>query len=174
MNLDYLQTLPTSSDFLYNKLNGQVKIITYPELINYNTIEELLEPFGRVIILYLQKENFGHWTTIFYQGPNKIEHFDSYGYFPDDELNFKIDPYFRKVNHMEYPLLSLLLYEAFDRFEMTFNQYKFQSKKNDIATCGNHCIVRLWNQDLLLDDYKDLMYSTKFTPDELVTILTRE
>jgi len=172
--LNKLQKLPTSSKYLMKLLNNQVKIITYPELIKFNNIEELLYPYGRVIILYLQKENYGHWTCIFYQGKGKkrIEHFDSYGYFPDDELNFAIDPYFRKVNNMEYPLLTLLLNEAYNRYDMTFNQYKFQKKKKDISTCGRHCIVRLWYSDIELDEYKDMMFSTELTPDELVTMLT--
>jgi len=172
MSLKKLQKMPTSSHYLKELLGGKVKILPYPELVKYETIEELLSPYGMVIILYLQKDNYGHWTTIFYQGKNRIEHFDSYGYFPDDELNFKMDPYFRKVNNMEYPLLSLLLYEAFDRYDMTFNEHKFQQKSKDISTCGRHCVVRLQNRHLTLEKYKDLMYSTNYTPDELVTIMT--
>lgn len=172
--LNKLQKLPTSSKYLSTLLDHKVKILAYPELINYENIEELLAPYGCVIILYLQKENYGHWTCVFYQGRNKkrIEHFDSYGYFPDDELNFKIDPYFRKINNMEYPLLTLLLEDAYDRYDMTFNQYKFQKKKHDISTCGRHCVVRLWYSNMELDDYKNMMFSTEYSPDELVTLLT--
>ena len=162
---------PTSDADLYELMDGKVKIITYPELINYDTIEELLEPYDKVIILYLQKKGYGHWVCLFREG-NLIEHFDSYGYFVDDELDFKMDEHFRKVNNMEYPLLGLLMYEAFDRYNMTFNEHKFQKQDNSISSCGRHCVVRLWYSHLPLKEYKKFMYSTKYTPDELVTLLT--
>lgn len=171
MSIKQKQKEPTSDTDLYRLMDGKIKIITYPELIKYNTIEELLHPYDKVIILYLQKKGYGHWVCLFKEG-NLIEHFDSYGYFPDDELDFKMDEYFRTVNNMQYPMLGLLLYEAFDRYEMTFNEHKFQKKDNSTSTCGRHCIVRLWHTHLPLEQYKDFMYSTKYTPDELVTILT--
>lgn len=170
MNINTLIKTPTSGKQLYNLMDGKVKIISYPELDDYDTIEELLYPYDKVIILYLQKKGYGHWTCLF-RHKNLIEVFDSYGYFVDDQLDFHIDAHFRKINKMEYPMLSLLLYEAFDRYEMTFNEHKFQKKDNITATCGFHCVSRLKFSHLPLKEYKKFMYSTNYTPDELVTIM---
>ena len=73
-----------SNHELEKMMNNQIKVVIYPDLVNYNSIEELLEPFGAVIILYLMDTDTGHWVTLFrYPNSNKIEFFDPYGRKPD-------------------------------------------------------------------------------------------
>lgn len=174
MSIEEKISKSTSGKQLKDFLGGKVKVIAYPELRKYDTIEELLSPYGAVIILYLQKQGYGHWTCVFYQDANTIECYDPYGLFVDDELDWKMDKYFREENGLEYPMLSLLLYEAFDRYIMTFNEFRFQKLQKDVSTCGRHVVCRILFRDLSLLDYYQLMYSTDYTPDELVTLITSE
>lgn len=59
-----------------------VNLIEYSEFKNHKTLPRL-----PIIVLYSIKKNFGHWVLIF-RTPEGIEHFDSYGYAPDDESSF--------------------------------------------------------------------------------------
>jgi len=165
---------PLSSKDIKKILNNKVKIILYPEIVNYYSIDELLNPYDCVIILYMQNEItggfWGHWCCIFKIKNDTIEFFDPYGTFVDDELNYDIDSHFRKENGLEYPLLSYLLFYTGDKYKLTYNEYKFQGI--DTATCGRHCCNRLLNKNLTLKQYKNKMDNSKINYDILVTIIT--
>ena len=155
-------------------LNKQCKIIVYPEIINYRTLNELLYPYDACVILYEFKKNFGHWTTVFRYPNGKVEHFDSYGIEPDEELKFAtID--FRTKNNEYFPYLTKLLYNSGDDIE--YNNYPLQEHGKNINTCGRHVIVRLLNRHMNIDKYANHIYqlSDKYhvNPDELVTYLTK-
>ena len=77
-----------SSDDILKALDSKVKIIQYPDISKYKTIDNLLAPYNRVVILYLTTKNYGHWVCIFKNKNNQIEFFDSYGIKPDNELKF--------------------------------------------------------------------------------------
>lgn len=170
---------PLSSIDIENILDNKCKIILYPELINYSSIDELLKPYGCVIILYMHKKInnnnsfYGHWCCIFKikDKSKTIEFFDPYGHFCDDQLNTKaLDRHFRIENGLVYPLLSYLLFYTGTKYNLTFNHYKFQGP--DSSTCGRHCCVRLLNKDLSLTKYNKYMKSFGINYDLLVTILT--
>jgi hypothetical protein len=155
-------------------LDGQTKILTYKALPQFENIEELLEPFKNFILLYMFKQNYGHWCCVL-QHPDRIEFFDPYGgnSMPDEELDL-INKNVRMETNQNYPYLSKLIYES--GFPVEYNDYKFQKHAKDIKTCGRHCIVRVLFKDLLLDDYykfiKILCKQYKMTPDQLVTYIT--
>lgn len=165
-----LEKISLSNIEMMDLVKGKSNLIQYPDLKNVSNIDEILGPYGCCIILFLTHKNYGHWTCIFKVEPNTIEHFDSYGIYPDEELNFKIDPYFRKISGEDYPHLSYLLYNS--PYNLSFNQYQFQGKMKDISTCGRHTSMRIILRHLSLDDYKKLICSSKYTPDEVVTIIT--
>lgn len=169
-HLEDLESISLSNIEMLKLVNGKSNLIQYPELKNATSIDDILYPYGSCIILYLTKKNYGHWTCIFKVTPDTIEHFDSYGIYPDEELNFKMDPYFRKISNQDKPHLSYLLYNS--KYKLSFNQYKFQKKKSEVATCGRHCAMRIILRHLKLDDYKNLITSTEYSPDEIVTIVT--
>ncbi len=168
--LEELEKISLSNDEMLKLVNGNANLIQYPELANISNIDQVLRPYGAVIILFLTRKNYGHWICVFKVTPNMLEFFDPYGLFIDDELNFKMNKYFRKISHENYPHLTYLLYNSL--YQISYNQYKFQSKMKGVATCGRHTAMRLILRDLPLDEYKELMTSTNYTPDELVTMLT--
>ena len=170
--LKELESISLSNYEVLELINGKANLIQYPELATKNNIDEILHPYGACIILYLTRKNYGHWCCLFRfkDDPNLLEFFDPYGLFVDDELNFKMNENFRKINNQDYPHLTHLLYIS--PYKISYNQYKFQKKLKGVATCGRHTSMRLLLRDLPLDNYKKFMTSTNYTPDELVTMLT--
>jgi hypothetical protein len=60
---DYKE-IPLSSTDIKKLLGDKIKIIKYPDIHLYNSIDELLEPFNCAIILYEYRESFGHWCSL--------------------------------------------------------------------------------------------------------------
>lgn len=129
-------------------LKGHTKIIQYKDLKKYNNIDDLLAPYGHVIILYMTAPNYGHWTLIMKRPPNEVHFFDSYGYKPDDEFKF-INNEFRLASDQIYKKVVHLLYHS--PYKITYNEYKLQgksTKKQPVSTCGRWCLGRLVNGNL--------------------------
>jgi len=61
-------------------------------------------------------------------------------------------------------------------YRINYNDKQFQADGTDIATCGRHCVVRLWKRNLSSGKYKEfiekLCKKYKLTPDEVVLQLT--
>jgi hypothetical protein len=166
--LDYYKNIPLSNFDIQEKLGDNIKIIMYPDLKYYNNLDELLNPYGAFVILYLAKENFGHWCCVIRIDNQTIEFFDPYGTFPDDELKY-IPEHFRNKSGQYYPLLTWLLYNS--RYpKLTYNEYQFQKKSDTIQTCGRHCIARILFKNLPLKKYVQLFKNTN--PDDIVTFIT--
>lgn len=153
-------------------VDGKAKVVLYPELKKYKDLDDLFGNVDCIFLLYEFERSYGHWTMTFRNG-NNVEHFDSYNYKPDDEFNF-IPEYFRKINDMMYPQLTKLLHDS--KYNIHYNNYKLQSKSDNIATCGRHCIVRYWFKDLDIDKYyqmlKYIRKKTDYTFDEVMVCLT--
>ena len=132
-------------------LNKKPNIKLYKELKNYNDIDKVLGKDGYVILNYETRTHYGHWVLVFKLDDDTIEHFDSYGLKPDDELNF-IPPLFKIVNGTVEPYLSYLIYHS--KYNVEYNQYKFQQMKKGINTCGRHVLFRLLNRDKNIEEYK--------------------
>ena len=117
----------------------QSKIIRYADLSKYNTIYELLPDDDYKIILIESKKNSGHWTCLMRNG-NTLTFFDSYGFYPDKELNF--------VSKMANKLLGNK-YDSIQKLMNTFNGKKMYSKtkyqvtRDDINTCGRWVCVAI-------------------------------
>lgn len=172
--IKHLEKVSLSNYDVLHLLDGRANLVLYPDIRKYNNIEQLLGKYGACVILYLTKENYGHWCCIFKQTPHIIQFFDSYGEMVDNALDYDMDPYFRKNGGMDLPLLTQLLFDAFDRYEIRFNNFKFQEDKKDVNTCGRYCVVRLWLRNLDEYEFNDFMHSTKYNPDQLVSLLTQE
>lgn len=166
-----------NGDEMMNLSNKKCKIVLYEDINKSKNIDELLGKEGCVFILYESKKHYGHWTLLMKRNNNIIEFFDSYNYKPDDQFEF-IEEDFRELNNMMYPKLVELLYDASDRYKIHYNNYKFQSKLGNIATCGRWCIVRLWFKDINIDRfYKMIKYIKKKTGlsyDKIVVHLTEK
>lgn len=164
---------------IVNAFDNKIKIINYRELIDYNTIEDVLKPYGKTIVLYEFKPRCGHWTAIFYVYKNKkidhIELFDSYGLRPGDEIEWV--PYtFKKMSKQYRSIILGLL--AKSKYPIYFNQHKLQKHGDKIATCGRWCIVRVANNDMDENEFKDKIVkfakNNNCSLDEAIVLLTKD
>ena len=154
-------------------LGGKTKILTYPTLAKYNNINTLLNPYDNFVLLYLTKENYGHYCAVARRN-GKICFFDSYGKnkVPDEQL-ISINPEFRIKSHQDFPHLSKLLYEAKEPIE--YNEYQYQAKGSNVSTCGRHAACFILS-GLDIDGYhkkmQELSKKYNMNYDDLVTYLT--
>lgn len=166
--LDIIERQPFSSQEIMHLIDGKANLVTYPEIANYRSIDELLGKYGACVILYVTKsgknETFGHWTCLFKIGSETLEFFDPYAYYPDSELEF---------SHPRYPpyLTALIMASPYD---VIYNTYELQNRKNkSMSTCGRHCGMRLNFRQLPLKPYARMMSSVKgLDPDDVVTLMT--
>lgn len=124
-----------------------------------------------IALLYEIQPGYGHWVGIF-ETPEGIEHFDSYGLLPDEELKF-VPRRYRKAFAATAPHLVRLL--AGTGRPVNYNQHRLQSRKSDIATCGRWVVARCRNSNLTTDEFarkiKKLARMLKMTPDQAVVIM---
>ena len=128
------------------------RIIEYPDLKNYETIEELLPEIGSyIILLYLDTPNSGHWVTI-KRDKNGINYFCSYGTYPDGQLKWYGEDLFKKFNGRPY------LTDLFNKtkLDVYYNDIDYQSKKEDIVTCGRHVLFFIKSGKDLKDYFKSM------------------
>lgn len=147
-------------------LDGKVNIMTYDELEELNTIDDVLGPHDKAVILYSTSESYGHWVCL-WKHENTINFFDSYGYFPDDERKFIPEAYL-KLKYNKIPHLTALLYKC--KYPIRYNEYKLQNETTH--TCGRWCIVRLLLDNLNEHDFYNVFKQFKHK-DRAIYNLTR-
>lgn len=139
-------------------------ILLYRELKNLKKLPKL-----PIILLYEVKKQVGHWVTIL-KTPEGIEHFDSYGYAPDNEFDF-VPEQFKYESNQNYKYLLKLLYDSGE--QINYNPYNLQGEP-PISTCGRWSILRNLFNDLTIDQFYNTVIKTSnelnITPDELVSI----
>jgi hypothetical protein len=175
--LEKYENIPLSNTRISQLLDHNVKIEVYPNLHKYNNIDELLGTYGACVLLFESMPKYGHWCCIFKVSDELIEFFNPYGTiaegWPDDCLTH-IPEEFRKITNQLIPKLSLLMLNS--PYELSYNEYPFQKHESDIKTCGRHCVVRLRNKHMELEEYLDYLnfecdkYNINY--DKLVTLLT--
>lgn len=104
-------------------------------------------------------DKVGHFMAIIQQR-NHIEHFDSYGYSIQDELNITGEP----------PYIIELLNETSRK--VIESKVRFQSTQNDSETCGRWCVARVRMRDLFISEFKDFFERPVVTKDQKVVLLT--
>lgn len=160
---------PLSTLDLQKMLGNKIKIIDYRKLHKYHNIDNILGKYGCVILLYETRLNYGHWVCLFKDG-NIIEHFDSYGYRPDEELKFT-PKYFRETYYGKLPHLVTLLMNS--PYKIRYNHYKLQKHGNGISTCGRWVALRLLLRNLDEHQFKKLFTVKGIPKDYLVTLITQ-
>lgn len=158
-----------SGEDVLNLCGGKANLFTYPNLVKFNNIKQLLGKHGAAIILYLTSENYGHWVCLLQQDNKTLSFFDSYALMPDDELKFA-PINFRLSHNQYYPHLTYLLYNS--GYDIDYNSHKLQSNKKDTTTCGRWVGARIAMRALTNDEFAKLFVGSKSTPDELVTAFT--
>lgn len=158
------------SNFDIKKMIPTLKIISYPDLLQYKTIDQALDEKGRLMILYLTQDEYtGHWICLLKRG-NKIEFFDPYGNLkPDEESAWvskkKLADFDQDTNY-----LTKLLKES--GYKIVYNKFPFQGDSRDITTCGRHCATRLYFKHLSLPEYTQMVLDSGINPDDFVTNFT--
>jgi hypothetical protein len=129
-------------------LGDKTKIITYPEIRKYKNIDDLLYPWGNIVILYMTGDSYGHWTTLFKHSDGSIEYFDSYGSVVDQPLEIEV---IGDIRGQEHFYLTRLL--SICKRKVVYNHHKLQSKDRRVSTCGRWCVLRLLNKEKTLEEF---------------------
>lgn len=162
--LQNAETIDLSGEDIKKICNNQVKVIPYHELEGVESIEELLNPFNAVILLYETKQNFGHYTALLIDPNGDLEFFDSYGFAPDQELNY--------AKYDNKPFLTELLSKY--KGTIVYNDKQYQEWAKDVNTCGRWTATRVrlakkYNLKQFQDLFDGLRY---FNGDFMVSALT--
>ena len=154
------------------KVIPTLKIVSYPELLKAQSIDEVLDEKGRLMLLYLtENEHTGHWVCLLkLRDKPIIEYFDPYGgYKPDGEKKWLSKPEQQEFGQDTNHLTKLLNASP---YEVKSNAVRFQKEVGDNNTCGRHCLTRLYLKHLDLPAYADLIESTGIPPDDFVSGFT--
>lgn len=152
-----LENIALSDKQIMNAINGDANLVLNPDMHKYTSIEELLGRHGACIILYESKPSYGHWTCVFKVSPSELEFFNSYG---DDGINHEgipdamlsyIPESFRDASNQNHTYLAKLMYDS--KYNLSYNQYRFQKDGTGIKTCGRHVACRLNMRNQSLDNY---------------------
>ena len=146
-------------------LGGSIKITTYSDLENTHNVNELFDGKGRAILFFPQdNESSGHWCCMIKKG-REIEFFDPYGDEPDAQKDGIPMRKLEQMN-MDKPLLADLLSDS--GYRVIFNKVQLQKLKNDVQTCGRHCVTRLLYSAYPIKRYREIIDKSGLTADEFV------
>jgi hypothetical protein len=137
-----------------------------PNVYAYEELKELTpeEVLRRLplAILYQETPTKGHWTVLL-KTPEGIEFFDPYG--------IPIDLEFKDLKWQQPRYLADLLYKLSKIEQINYNQYKFQSAKEGINTCGRWIIMRSlypnWTINQFAKAVENLANKLNITSDQL-------
>jgi hypothetical protein len=145
---------PLSESEIKKLVGNKIEITTYSRLKNRRS---LFTSKPNIMLLIESKYMYGHWVIIM-NYPNKIEFFNPYGTFPDNELNY-INLHFKAQNQMDKRYLTSLLVRSGKK--IYYSQYRLQSKKNNTQTCGYWCLVRLHYKHLNEHQFANMFKGAK-------------
>jgi len=149
------------SDALMRKYLPNCRILKYSQFKKFKSLSQLL-PNNKdfIVILYETSPNSGHWCCIMKCDDN-YEYFDSYGKEPSNPLSWN-KPDINKLLGQDKPYLDYLIDSS--NIDTYYNDIDYQSTKNDINTCGRHCIFRILcmiKKDFNLKQYYKFMTTLK-------------
>jgi hypothetical protein len=163
------------SDKTINKYLPNAEIVEYKDLKNYNSLNELLPKNKDYVIILYRHGTGAHWICALRLN-DIFEIFCSYGSEPDEYYFDWATPAENKGFGQNKPYLTKLINNTPN--EVIYNPIKYQTEKNDIATCGRHCLNRIFhmiNHNTNLNDYYDYMkrksneYNKSY--DDLVSVI---
>jgi hypothetical protein len=166
-----IKDYPLSDSDIRKILGRDIKIITYPDLNSYTSIDQAFDSKGRCIMLYLtENESTGHWVCMLNK-PSGIEFFDPYGEPPEMPLRMLPEEQRESLGENDGTLTALLRASGRPVF---YNTYPFQTDRADVNTCGRHSVVRCLYAPDSLKKYKKIMDTSGFSPDDFVSALTAQ
>jgi len=150
--------------------DGDIKIMKYSELNNYNNIDEAFGDKDSIALLFESKPSYGHWTLLI-RHPGVIEFFDSYGNSTDiDIMDLIKDKKWLYGSGQGNASLSRLV--ANSDYDYVYNKTPLQKKDSDIATCGRWVIIRHMLREMGLPTFVKMIKHIGKSPDETITYLT--
>ena len=170
---------------------NNIRLVTYPELMQMTNIEQLFQGRTVVVLLYnVIAPGNGHWVLLIKhvpecgectkygsnRAPGKhcpdgvIEFFDSYGSKIDWVLSIQNKHKRRHLNQPETRLSHLL---GKSPYCIVYNDQQVQKKGGNIVTCGHHCLARLRLRHLDVDDYIKTLKAAGPDPDDTVLQMYR-
>ena len=58
------ENIALSDSQVLKLINGRANLMLYPDLHKYESIDEILKPYGACILLFEAKPKYGHWCCI--------------------------------------------------------------------------------------------------------------
>jgi hypothetical protein len=153
-------------------LSPNTRIVVYTDLYRMNRMDDALDGLGRCILLLpVSSPTSGHWVSLWKEG-DVLHYFDPYGY-PPETFREWIRPAGRAIGMglRHQVLLELLKTSGYD---VRINQFPYQRNRDDINTCGRHCVTRLMLKDYDAKAYHNIVAMSKKSPDDFVTLFTLE
>jgi hypothetical protein len=158
-----------SDEEVLKLVDGRANLVLYEDIANYDSVDDLLYPYGACIILYEMQVNpsiYGHWVLLHKRG-KELDYFDSYGETIDNPLDF-VPKNIRKKTNQDFAHLSQLILDS--GYRTQYNDHQFQEFNPNIRTCGRYVALRLLLKDLSLKKFEK-MFKGK-NPDDTVVKLT--
>ena len=151
-------------------IGERIPITPSSQFHNVTSIDELLSPSGKGLILYEDSRTpegtfIGHWCGLLRFSPNDIAFYDPYGGFPDSQLNYIPMCYRRATNQVIHHMKRLLHDSPYLRLH--YNPHRHQRMQEGINTCGRHVAMFLRAEcdpeiyDKILKGFQRLQYKTK-------------
>lgn len=161
-----IESKPLSFDDLGRMLRDRAKDVNfyqYNELARFQSINEVFGSKGCcIILLSIEAPNapkVGHWIALIRTNKG-IEHFDSYGLNPDQELGIT----------QEQPYLSNLLKASGLNIET--NTLRLQQFREYVNTCGRWCVARCLMKNYSLEQFVNIIQTAHSNPDVVITLMT--
>ena len=158
----YQEQLPimfSDQDFSRFFADSNQNIMKYSDLSNLSNINEILPSDGYKIILIESQKNTGHWTCLIRVDDNLI-FFDSYGIYPDNELNF-VSRLTNKLLGNKYATIRDLMKSS--NLNLFYSKTKFQKELPHIATCGRWCCIAI-----------QMLYQLRYSLGDMKRILDKQ
>jgi hypothetical protein len=156
-----------SDEDLRNLLNT-TRILPYPELKQFRTLDDAFDEEGRLIVLYLTSPQAGHWVCL-WRGEDGIHYFDPYGKRPEEPKTWLTRQQNWDLNQSSNELSRLL--KASGR-PVYYNRVSYQSDDPDVNTCGRHVASRLILKDKTDKQYYDIVKDADMPSDDFVSYAT--
>ena len=167
-DLSKLQAYALSGEDLV-KLVGWIELISYPDLDEFENLDDLFKKRDQVVVLFLtESKEFGHWMCmLLHRHLNAVEVFDSYGLAPDTHRKWLSDKQLKTLDEVAPQIMNLV---KKSKYKPYYNDKCLQA--DGINTCGRHVACRIMHADSLLPKYLEMIKSSGMDPDEYVTLVT--
>lgn len=165
---------PLTDEDLRVLLGDDIHIFKYPDLASASHVEQLFDPHGRCIVLFLtENDSSGHWQCL-YTRDGDVHFFDSYGKRPDEAFDWLSDAEEKATGQTKHELTRLLKDAERRGINVFYNTEDYQSERGNVATCGRWCAMRLLFKQLPADEFAWLVQGDggEGAGDRVVTAIT--